>query len=127
MEGDAMTVQPRLPNNTTERVFEYVRDSVYAPTIREIQHGLGISSTNVVWRHLNWLKDHGKVTWEPCKSRTLRVVGENDEEQAQEVLSGYSADLIDIAQGDPRHIGVALLAHINGRRGKLTFTPDAQR
>ena len=46
---------------------------------------------------------------------------------APELLSGYSADLLEIAQGDPRHIGVALLAHINGRRGKLTFTPDAQR
>ena len=44
-----------------------------------------------------------------------------------ELLSGYSADLLEIAQGDPRNLGAALLAHIDGRRGKLTFTPDAQR
>ena len=46
---------------------------------------------------------------------------------APELLSGYSADLLEIAQGDPRNLGAALLAHIDGRRGKLTFTPDAQR
>ena len=44
---------------------------------------------------------------------------------APELLSGYSADLANIAQGDPRNLGAALLAHIDGRRGKLTFTPDA--
>lgn len=46
----------------------------YAPTVEELRHLAGISSKSVVHYHLEQLKAAGAVTWEPGKSRTLRVM-----------------------------------------------------
>jgi SOS-response transcriptional repressor LexA len=45
-----------------------------APTLRELGARLGITSTNAVSDHLKYLQIQGLLTWEPGKSRTLRVL-----------------------------------------------------
>ncbi|MEO1208278.1 MAG: hypothetical protein AAFX78_01930 [Cyanobacteria bacterium J06638_20] len=45
------------------------------PTIREVSGHLGLQSTSAVQKQLGGLRKAQRVTWEPGKSRTLRVVG----------------------------------------------------
>jgi len=42
----------------------------YPPTIRDIAHTLGISTSHVL-HHVNWLRDEGWLTYEDGKSRTI--------------------------------------------------------
>jgi len=50
------------------------------PTVREIAHGLGYSSESTVWMYLKELRDAGRLTWQPGKSRTVQVVREVSDE-----------------------------------------------
>lgn len=54
----------------------YIRQHQYAPTIREIREGLGISSPSVVFCRLQRLQLRGLVAREPGRSRALRIVGD---------------------------------------------------
>lgn len=44
------------------------------PTLRELASELGLSSPTPLLRYLQRLREEGKVSWEPGKARTLRVV-----------------------------------------------------
>jgi|GEM_PF-3988290 len=46
-----------------------------SPTVREIAEQAGVKSTSTVERHLEVLKQEGKVFWEKGKVRTIRVLG----------------------------------------------------
>jgi SOS-response transcriptional repressor LexA len=46
----------------------------YGPSIREMQHALGISSTSVVNYRMHILRREGRLEWEDGLSRTVRVV-----------------------------------------------------
>jgi len=63
---------------TRERIMRYIRDFVdehgYAPTIREILRGLGISSTSVVQYHLNVLERDGQIHRDPDIFRSIQLV-----------------------------------------------------
>ena len=48
----------------------------FAPTIREIQAGLGISTTSLVSQRLASLAEKGLIKREAGKSRALRIVGD---------------------------------------------------
>ena len=52
----------------------YWADHGYAPTVREIRDGCGISSNSVTAYHLGILQGMRKVQWAPGRARTLRVV-----------------------------------------------------
>jgi SOS-response transcriptional repressor LexA len=45
-----------------------------APTLRELAAEVGLSSPTPLLRYLERLRQEGKVSWEPGKARTLRVV-----------------------------------------------------
>ncbi|HAU84606.1 MAG TPA: hypothetical protein DCW90_03585 [Lachnospiraceae bacterium] len=62
----------------TEKVLEfcksYFKEYGYAPTVREIGKGVGISSTSGVHRHMQRLFKEGKLaTDHPGQSRAFRI------------------------------------------------------
>ncbi len=61
-----------------EKVLEYVRWFVaeygYAPTVREIGDGVGLTSTSTVHHHLVTLQSEGRIELSAGKARTIRVV-----------------------------------------------------
>jgi SOS-response transcriptional repressor LexA len=60
-------------HRTTTKVYETIR-KLGRPTVKEIADEAGLSSTSVVWYHLEILRAEGHVTWQPGKARTIRLV-----------------------------------------------------
>jgi len=54
-------------------IVEYHREHGYAPTFREIQDDIGISSLSLVHFHLDHLRMMGHVSFLPGSARTLLV------------------------------------------------------
>jgi len=67
-----------LPRRTS-RVYKYLQTYIeqhgYAPSLREIMDGAGISSTSVVNYHLNRLVVLGLIRRDSGKARAIRVLG----------------------------------------------------
>ena len=63
-----------------QAILDFIREfsarSKYPPTIREIGHSVGISSTSVVNYNLNILEQKGLIERDREKSRGLKLVGE---------------------------------------------------
>ena len=63
---------------TRQRIFEYIKkyivDIGYAPTVRDIVKGLGLSTTSVVQHHLNQLEKEGFIQRDPQVFRSIRLV-----------------------------------------------------
>lgn len=57
-----------------EYVSDFIEDHGFAPSLRQICKGAGVSSTSTVWKYLWMLRGEGKVTWVDRQSRTLRVL-----------------------------------------------------
>lgn len=61
-----------------EKALDYIKRFIatngYAPTIRETTEYMGYKSVESVHRIFVALKDEGKITWEPRRGRTLRVL-----------------------------------------------------
>jgi len=55
-------------------IKEFVRVHGYPPTVREICLQVGLNSSSTVHGYLCRLKEKGKLTYEPTKPRTLRVL-----------------------------------------------------
>jgi repressor LexA len=53
----------------------HAREHSYPPTVREIGHAVGLSSSSTVQNHLNALETKGLIRRDPTKSRTVEVVG----------------------------------------------------
>jgi repressor LexA len=53
----------------------HARQHSYPPTVREIGHAVGLSSSSTVQNHLNALESKGLIRRDPTKSRTVEVVG----------------------------------------------------
>ncbi len=67
---------------TTEKIYDfcksYIDEHGYAPTIREIGKGVGLSSTSVVHRHMQRLFRNGRFETEhPGEARAFRVISQN--------------------------------------------------
>lgn len=45
-----------------------------SPTVRELADIMGLRSPAPLHRYLERLREEGRVSWEPGKARTLRVV-----------------------------------------------------
>lgn len=79
-----------------ERILEFIREYLdefnYPPTIREIGHAAGISSTSVVNYNLEKLEEMGYIERNREVSRGLRLVGYKGNSKSREVpLYGYIA------------------------------------
>lgn len=61
-----------------DAITRFRRERGFSPTVREIGHFFGWSSTNAVVEHLKRLRDKGLVTWEEQHSRTIREIGGNN-------------------------------------------------
>jgi repressor LexA len=61
------------------QILEFLRTHArahsYPPTVREIGHAVGLSSSSTVQNHLNALETKGLIRRDPTKSRTVEVVG----------------------------------------------------
>ena len=55
---------------TRQRILDYIKkyliDKGYAPTVRDIVKGLGLSTTSVVQHHLNQLEKDGSIRVRPA-------------------------------------------------------------
>lgn len=64
-------------NNRRKLVYrflsEYIEQHGYAPTIREIGDGVGISSTSNVHYYLQQLQEEGLITVDNNKPRTIQI------------------------------------------------------
>lgn len=64
-------------NETRQRILQYIHDFVeergYAPTVRDILRGCGISSTAVVQHHLNVLEREGCIDRDPKVFRSIQL------------------------------------------------------
>lgn len=52
----------------------YTAEKGYPPSTREMAEALGFRSVESIHRLLRTLREDGRVTWEPRKARTLKVV-----------------------------------------------------
>lgn len=52
----------------------YTDQHGYPPSTREMTSALGFRSVESIHRLLRTLREDGRVTWEPRKARTLRIV-----------------------------------------------------
>lgn len=70
---------PNQLNNRQQQILDFLRaharDHAYPPTVREIGHAVGLSSSSTVQNHLNSLEARGYIRRDPAKSRTVEVVG----------------------------------------------------
>ena len=57
-------------------ISAFTAEHGYPPTQREIGAAVGISSTSHVHYHLQKLRLAGRITYEPGKMRTIRVLTE---------------------------------------------------
>ena len=68
------------PGDKYEPMVDFIRAFTqrhsYPPTIREIQAGLGLSSTSVANYWMKVLRNAERLTWWEGASRTVRVVGD---------------------------------------------------
>ena len=59
-------------------VYDFIRKEIkrngYAPSVREICDGIGLSSTSTVHAHLETLKKKGYIKRFPSKNRTMEVL-----------------------------------------------------
>lgn len=75
---------PNLPQNPRmtcrrTKVLEFIANffaqAGYAPSIRQIGLGVGLSSSSTVWTHLRALETLGKLTRDPRSPRSIRLAG----------------------------------------------------
>ncbi len=58
-------------------VLSFFKEKGYAPSVREIMSGVGLSSTASVHYHLRALSDSGELTIDPSKNRAIRMPSEH--------------------------------------------------
>ena len=84
---------------TRLRILSFIRDFLqergYAPTVRDIAKGCGISTSSVVQHHLNILEREGHIHRDPQVFRSIRLVGEEPPASRRVPLLGT------IAAGEP--------------------------
>ena len=66
-------------SQTREGILKFIRDFIgdrgYAPTVRDIVKGCGLSSTAVVQHHLNVLEREGHIRRDPEVFRSIQLTG----------------------------------------------------
>ena len=64
--------------DTRDDIYNFIKAFIerngYSPSVREIATGVGVSSTNTVNYHKNWLTDDGLIDYIPGMPRSLRIV-----------------------------------------------------
>jgi repressor LexA len=85
-----------------EFLREHKRSHAYPPTVREIGTAVGLSSSSTVQNHLNALEQKGFIRRDPTKSRTVEVVGDEQNGSNVVALRAFTVPLIGrVAAGSP--------------------------
>jgi repressor LexA len=85
-----------------EFLREHKRSHAYPPTVREIGQAVGLSSSSTVQNHLNALEQKGFIRRDPTKSRTVEVVGEEQNGSNVIALRAFTVPLVGrVAAGSP--------------------------
>lgn len=67
-----------MGNKTKQKVYnyivKYIKENGYAPSVREICQGVGLSSTSSVHNHLKKLQKEGLIEIRGNSPRAIRVV-----------------------------------------------------
>ncbi|MFC3768307.1 hypothetical protein [Paenibacillus sp. GCM10012303] len=73
---------PALTANQ-QKTLDFIRDFIYknnySPTFDEIARGIGLRSRSVVYERLLRLQDKGLVDWDTGASRTIRLIGADNQ------------------------------------------------
>ncbi len=97
-----------LQDSKGQRIFTYVSMHIttrgFAPTIREIMEGVGISSTSVVSRHLNQLHDLGHLVRSEGLARGI-ALGD---------AAGMNLNFSLMCHAATRWAGTDVAAHLHG-------------
>lgn len=81
---------------------EHKRNHAYPPTVREIGQAVGLSSSSTVQNHLNALEQKGYIRRDPTKSRTVEVVGDEQQNGRIVPLRAFTVPLVGrVAAGSP--------------------------
>jgi repressor LexA len=64
-------------NAILKAIDKYYENYGFSPTIREIAEMTGLRSTATVHRHLESLKEQGRISWNPTVPGAIRVLDEN--------------------------------------------------
>jgi repressor LexA len=95
-------------NPRQREILEFLRDHkrshAYPPTVREIGQAVGLSSSSTVQNHLNALEQKGFIRRDPTKSRTVEVVGDEQQQNGSNVipLRAFTVPLVGhVAAGSP--------------------------
>jgi repressor LexA len=85
-----------------EFLREHKRNHAYPPTVREIGQAVGLSSSSTVQNHLNALEQKGYIRRDPTKSRTVEVVGDEQQNGRILPLRAFTVPLVGrVAAGSP--------------------------
>ncbi|RLK62508.1 transcriptional repressor LexA [Atopobacter sp. AH10] len=57
-------------------IYDYLQDSMYPPTVREIGEAVGLSSASTVHGHLTRLADYGYIVRDKSKPRAIELLPE---------------------------------------------------
>jgi len=60
--------------STLDFITGYISEHGCAPTILEVTDGLHLSSTSVAYYRIQVLERLGYISWQPGKSRTIRLL-----------------------------------------------------
>jgi repressor LexA len=93
-------------NPRQREILEFLRDHkrshAYPPTVREIGQAVGLSSSSTVQNHLNALEQKGYIRRDPTKSRTVEVVGDEQQNGRIIPLRAFTVPVVGrVAAGTP--------------------------
>jgi len=65
-------------NDVLNAIRQYIQENQYAPSIRELGTMVGLRSSSTVHRHLEKLKENGRIHWETSSPRTITIIKGED-------------------------------------------------
>jgi len=84
-------------------IKRYLAEHGYPPTVRDIGHAVGLTSSSTVHAHLANLERAGAIRRDPTKPRALEVLGTKVKETARSIAAGVGRLPIvgHVAAGEP--------------------------
>ena len=104
-EGCPMVYKRELTKRQ-QQILEFIRGEIhrcgYPPSVREIGHAIGLSSSSTVHSHLAALESKGFIRRDPSKPRALEVLDFRDNERAVDLGRVSAVPLVgQVAAGEP--------------------------
>jgi repressor LexA len=67
-------MKPETQKETLKVINKFIKEHGYPPTVREIGSMLGVTSPATAKARIEGLVKAGKITYEPGKFRTIKVI-----------------------------------------------------